>query len=283
MDGLPMSGLAAVAFPDGVDLGPPPVKVKFACQIDETAQGDVDVYGLVPKVVGATEARKPPPQRTGIRAHLLQDLWMLTQLYRLRVIGNYGGERFLLMTQPLNNPLSLMAYQARYPSRRRRIPVDVTTMVQRWVPVIRGIATGHDKDTVDGCEFQLEELLTPMLTAPVKQLREFYAQLVDALKADPTIPWFIWSTFEAWGEEVLSKAPDDDVKELKADLAREVAELVERDVMPDVKEAIAGALRWRSPERLAEIRDKVKGGHKPRLRGRESCLFLHVDGTEVML
>ena len=123
----------------------------------------------------------------------------------------------------------------------------------------------------------------PLISAPVKQLRAFYAALVDALKADQTIPMFVWTTFESWGEAILKKAPDGEVVELKKNIATRVADMVEKDVHADLKEALVGALQWRSPAQLEKIESGLKSGATPRLRGKESCLFLVVpcpDGTE---
>ena len=156
-------------------------------------------------------------------------------------------------------------------------------LVQAWIPIIRGLSTAHDKASVDRCEFEMETHLRPLLTAPVKQIRAFYADLVAALKADSTIPFFVWAMFQSWGDVILKRAGDDAVKELKIELAREIAELVEKDVAPDVPKAIAAALQWRGTETLTKVRDAVKNGAKPRLVGRESCLFLQValpDGRE---
>lgn len=172
-----------------------------------------------------------------------------------------------------------------HPSRRGRKPlVNVQAMVDAWVPIVRGLSTAHEKAAVDRCEFDMETHLLPMLAAPVKQLREFYAALVVALKADPTIPFFVWAMFQSWGDVILKHAPDGEVRELKTALATEIANLVEADVRPDVPKAIAAALQWRSPETLEKIRDHVKhGGQKAKLTGKESCLFLEVAGEMVML
>ncbi len=155
--------------------------------------------------------------------------------------------------------------------------MNVDLMVQNWVPIIRGLCTAHDKAPLDQCEFAMDEHLSPLLTAPVKQIREFYAKLVIALKADQSIPFFVWAWFESWGEVIIKTAPDGDIKELKTTIATEIAEMVEKDVQPDLKTAIAGALRWRSPESLEKIKTAVRSGGKARMVGRESCLFLEVD------
>jgi hypothetical protein len=52
-------------------------------------------------------------------------------------------------------------------------------------------------------------------------------------------------------------------------------------VHADLKEALVGALQWRSEEQLKKIEEGVRSGAKPRLRGKESCLFLVVnEGTQ---
>src|SRR5207302_679931 len=81
----------------------------------------------------------------------------------------------------------------------RRRPVDIPKSVQEWVAVIRTLATAHDKDAIDQAEYRLEDLYTPLLTAPVKQLRQFYRELVTALEADQQVPFFIVAMFRAWG------------------------------------------------------------------------------------
>jgi hypothetical protein len=178
---------------------------------------------------------------------------------------------------------AFLMYAVEHPSRRRRTPVDVTVMVDRWMPIVKGLATAHEKGDVDKCEFAMDEHLTPLLAAPIKQVREFYTALVGRLKADPEIPFFVWAAFEGWGDVILKNAPDGDVKVLKTQLAAQIAEMVEEDVKPDLKTAIAGALQWRSSETLEKVKTAVEKGGKARMVGRESCLFLEVAGETVML
>lgn len=158
--------------------------------------------------------------------------------------------------------------------------MDVANMVARWVPIIRGLATAHDKAPLDQCEFEMEEHLNPLLTAPVKQIRQFYEQLVIALKADSSIPFFVWAWFESWGEVILKHAPDGEVKDLKSALAAEIATMVEAQVQPDLRQAIAAALQWRSPESLERVKAAVATGGKARMVGRESCLFLEIETSD---
>jgi len=178
---------------------------------------------------------------------------------------NIDGMRMFLM------------YAVEHPSRRRRSSVDVDAMIEKWIPIIRGLATAHEKADVDKCEFDSEEHLLPLTSAPVAELREFYKKLCDRLEADPTIPFFVWRSFRTWGDVILNKLPDKGVKKLRGDLAKEVADLVEKDVSPDLNAALVGALRWRDEETLTNIAAAVRGGAKPRMVGRESCLFLQVE------
>lgn len=169
-------------------------------------------------------------------------------------------------------------------TRRKRTVMNVDALVEKWSKVLVGLATAHDKDSADRYEASIEECLTPILSAPIRQVREFYPKLLKALKENPSVPFLVWRSYEIWVDQVLSKAPDEGVKQLKTDLAREITELVEQDIRDQIPEAMIRALQWRSPETLAEVKEAVieekAAGRKPRLRGRESCLFLEVGGTE---
>lgn len=168
--------------------------------------------------------------------------------------------------------------------RRKRTPMDVDALVTRWEEVIVGLAIAHDKDEADRYEAAIETCLTPILSAPIKQVREFYPKLLARMKANKSIPFLVWRSYEIWIEQVLDKAVDEDVKQLKRDLAREITEMVEQDVKDQIPDQMIRALMWRSGETLQEVKvevQKVKeAGGKVRLRGRESCLFLEVGGTE---
>lgn len=102
-------------------------------------------------------------------------------------------------------------------------------------------------------------------------------------KRTPRVPFVVWRIFESYGNAIVKTAQDQDILTLKTALATEIAVLVEQDVQPDILTAIIGALQWRSPEVLEEIKAEVKRGRKPRLEGKESCLFLVVGNHEVML
>lgn len=167
------------------------------------------------------------------------------------------------------------ATQKRGPKGRTKA-VDVDKLVEKWVPVVVQLAMAHDRDEVDVAEAQIDQLLTPILSAPIRQVREFYAKLLAALKADRRVPLIVWMGFEAWQKLMVQDAPDEGIKRLKTRLARDIAELVEEDVKPQIVEAITRALRWRDPEQLEAVKEQLAAGHKPKLRGRESCLFLEV-------
>jgi|SRR5208282_2926887 len=168
--------------------------------------------------------------------------------------------------------------------RTRRTKMDVDALVSKWAVVVTMLATAHDKDAADRYEAAIEECLTPILSAPIKQVREFYPKLLKALKENPSVPFLVWRSYEIWVDQVLSKAPDEAVKALKTELAKEISDLVEQDVKDQIPEALIRALQWRSPETLQEVKDALvkdkKMGTRARLRGRESCLFLEVGGTE---
>lgn len=160
-------------------------------------------------------------------------------------------------------------------SRKPRIPMDVKKAIADWTAVVVVLATAHNKDEVDKAEFRMDELLTPLLSAPIAELREFYSGLTEALRVDARVPFFLWSTFNGWGKIIIDKCESKpELKRLRKKLANEIAEMVDEDVRPDIVTAISGALQWRDPESLTAIKADLEAGAKPRLKGRESCLFL---------
>ena len=153
--------------------------------------------------------------------------------------------------------------------------MDVPKMIADWTGVIVILSTAHDKQAIDDAEFKMDELLAPLLAAPVADLRAFHEGLMSALRSDERVPFFIWTTFNAWGRTVLEKAEArPQRRRLRKKLANEIADMVEEDVRPDISKAIAGALMWRPPDVLKEVKADLEAGAKPKLKGRESCLFL---------
>ena len=162
--------------------------------------------------------------------------------------------------------------------------VDVDALVERWRVTVAGLCLAHDKDEADRHEAALDECLTPLLSAPIKQVREFADKLAKALKDDPKVPFLAWRAYEVWVEMMVKNAKDTELKQLKTELAKEIVHIVEADIVPQIPEALARSLQWRSPEKLEEIRELAESekvaGRKPRLKGRESCLFLELGGTD---
>jgi len=210
-------------------------------------------------------------RRTGVRTLVLC-------LYEL---GKFG-----LLKGPVGRKIDdwgcLLQYTNKNPGTRRKTPVNVKALVKAWVEAVLGMTLAHEKKKLDEWEYSLNELLTPLLTAPVKQVREFYHELCVALQANKKVPFFVWQLFASWGK-YLDDAPDEGVIELKKEIAGRIARLVEPDVTPQLAEVIANALQWRDPKTLKKIEKAAKSGQKARLTGKESCLFLCVGDETVML
>lgn len=206
------------------------------------------------------------------------------------MLSSYEVPRFFYKTTGAAKLLAshgaLLNYWHHHPhtGRRKRPRMDIDALVARWKPVIVGLATAHDKDEADRFESQLNECLSPILTAPIRDVREFARRLVTALKEDPAVPFLVWRAYEIWVSEFVAKAGDGDLITLKADIAQEIAALVEEDLKPQLSTALVHALQWRSPEKLQQVKavaEQEKAAGRPaRLRGRESCLFLEMGGTE---
>jgi len=196
-----------------------------------------------------------------------------------------SGNKFAYTGRTLYGPntfrgiLALIWYGVTYQGRggKRRIPVDVKKMIDDWTKWIVVYSTAHDKKDIDETEFRIDELLTPLLTAPIKQLREFWNGLVKAVESEQRIPYTVVAMFKAYNTIEIKEATNDDrIKRLKVKLAGEIAEMVEQSetIQIDLEKALIGALKWRSPENLEEIKNDLEAGAKPRLQGRQSCLFL---------
>ena len=133
----------------------------------------------------------------------------------------------------------------------KRRAMDVDALVTRWKQLVVNLATAHDKAEADRWEASVEECLTPILAAPIKQVRELANKLLTALREDPTVPYLVWRSFEVWIAQ-MKDAPDEDVKELKTALAQEIVALVETDAKEQLPDAMIRALQWRSPAQLED-------------------------------
>jgi hypothetical protein len=169
----------------------------------------------------------------------------------------------------------VLRYGAEFGMTRRKVTVvNVKQMADDWTEAIAALCMAHDKDGFDEADSRADKLLTPLLSAPVKQVREFYHAVRDKLRSDKRVPFLVWVAFEAWGESRIKDAPDEGVIRLKNKLASDIAELVEQPIREQIPGAIKRALRWRDPETLEKVKETLEAGAKPKLRGRESCLFL---------
>lgn len=166
----------------------------------------------------------------------------------------------------------------------RKKPMDVDEMVKIWIDVLVGLSTAHSHEGFTLADHQTDELLRPMLSAPVSQIREWASKLTVNLRNDERVPFLIWSMFERVLEPLILKSPGGAKVRLRKQLATDVAKLVEGDLdRAELVKAIAGALQWRPPTELEGIKVAVKAGAKPHVTGRQSCLFLSAGGHSVVL
>jgi len=190
----------------------------------------------------------------------------------------------LVLRKDFGDLLSLLVYSGEMPSRRKRKRMNVEELVGQWLPLVKKLALAHDVDEKDEVSSKLDDLLLPIVAAPIVQIREFYRKLVGSLKADKEVPWAVWKMFEFWGENVLDKVEKEHIVGMKKEIAARIAEnSVKQIPTEDWIKAMLGALQWRSVERLEKIEASLEAGEKPRVRGKESCLFLLVGESEVQL
>ena len=160
---------------------------------------------------------------------------------------------------------------------RRVTPVRVENLVEKWHKAIVGMCTAHSKDDYDAADFQSDELMTPLLTAPIRQVRQFWVKLQRSLHEDKQVPFFVWVSFEAWGKTMVKAAEDDETcLRLKNKLAKEIADMVGVDVKDQVPKAIERAMRWRRCRDSDRGENGSRRRRKPKMVGRQSCLFLEV-------
>lgn len=247
-----------------VEIDGEKVDAQFACSIDEKAQGEPDVSGIAQKFADTCDS---------LARAVIDSREMLT-------LGLYPS----VVRVAIGNILSLLAYACEVPARRKRTVMDVEKMVNDWVPLVKKLALAHDVDEKDAASSALDDLLVPVISAPVAQIRSFYRKLTDRLKNDKEVPLFLYRLFEFWGENVLDKVSKEEMVGLKKEIASRIAERSMEEIpKQDWIDSMIGALQWRSPEKLEEIESNLKAGHKPRVRGKESCLFIEVGEAQVML
>jgi hypothetical protein len=191
--------------------------------------------------------------------------------------------------KPMRNLALLLAYadERRDGMKRdspRRKPVNVDGLVEKWADVLVGLSTAHDHAARTAADHQTDELLGPLLTAPIAQIREFGQKLANRLEADERVPFLVWSSFRRVIEPLVLKGPDGELLRLKKELAGQIAELAEKGLdRGQLIAAIAGALQWRGEASLKAVKTSLESGSKPRITGRESCLFLEAGDAVVVL
>lgn len=263
----------------------------FTCKIDETQQTfreDTEALGrfLDHKddfiATAALDKLAYDESRIGVRTLLLCSYDIPRIFYAAEglatILAGSAAQRI--------RDLGCMVYysdQQPHTGRKKRPSMNIEDLVEKWRVTIVGLAMAHDKDGVDRYEAAIEECLTPILIAPVKQIREFGPKLLAALKADTSVPYLIWRAYEVWIGQ-MKDAPDEEIKELKQELAADIVKMVEDDAKAQLPDAMVRALMWRSPATLKEVKEVVEtekaAGRGVRIKGRESCLFLEAGGTE---
>lgn len=164
--------------------------------------------------------------------------------------------------------------------------MDVEAEVAKWHQALKGLFLSHTREQMDQWDYKLDDLMSVILAAPVAQLRDFARRLNETMAADESVPFFLWGPLGGLGEKILG-APDEEVIQLKVELAERIARLAEKDIIPQLSGAVVDALKWREPGLLERAEIALKEGQRARLKGRESCLFLEIgeepDLVRVML
>jgi hypothetical protein len=263
----------------------------FACKIDEAQQGTAEDREALDRFLEPKDDLIPTTaldklayeaQRVGIRSMVLSSYEIPRIFYSAEGLATILPGSAAQRTRDLG---CMVYYSDRHShtGRKKRPLVNIEDLVEKWRVTIVGLAMAHDKDGVDRYEAAVEECLTPILTAPVKQIREFGPKLLEALKADKSVPYLIWRAYEVWIDQ-MKDAPDEDIKTLKKELATDIVSMVEDDAKAQLPDAMIRALMWRSPATLQEVKEVVEtekaAGRGVRIKGRESCLFLEAGGTE---
>lgn len=218
---------------------------------------------MIDESCGELERRER--ERVGVRSAVMNSLNMCTTHF--------------LPKSPIKR-VSELGYILRYGlaigfmTRKGTAMIDINKLAGEWIEAIAKMCMSHDKDGYDAGDAQADKLLSPLLAAPIKQVREFYNILLERMKSDKRIPFIVWISYEAWGEAIVKNAPDEGVKRLKRKLAADITDLAEEAVTEQLPKAMMRALMWRDAEQLEAIKEKLESGAKPKIRGRQSCLFL---------
>jgi hypothetical protein len=195
-----------------------------------------------------------------------------------------GLWRVVSLHKKVENLAVTLTQETCHPSRKRRKPMaNLNEFARQWKDVLVKLSLSHTKEGIDQADYRMEDLFTGLLAMPVKQVRQFYDLLLSELKSDESVPYFIWKTVEHWKEKAVGVSQDVEANMLQSELAADLAAVLEPVLSPQLREALAGSLKWKPGEVLEKIKVAVEAGEKPKLKGRESCLFLEVGKSEIML
>jgi hypothetical protein len=195
--------------------------------------------------------------------------------FAFRLVWNHIGLR------GLRTLTFSILYANHAPGTRRKTPLNVQNTVAVWKDILIGLSTSHDHAGYTAADHDTDEALGPLLVAPVAQIREFATELSRQLREDARVPFMVWSAVERALAPLVAHGKDSAVVQLRTQLATEIAGLAEKQLdRGELVMAIAGALQWRGEGSLRQVKSALESGGKPRVRGRESCLFLDVEDAE---
>jgi hypothetical protein len=188
-------------------------------------------------------------------------------------------------TQPyLARLYASIKYRKKIWGRTRRITVeDIEQFAELWKNTLLRLNLSHTREAIDEADYKIDELFQQFFLMPLKQVREFHTALLQILKDDEKVPFYLWKTVESWGLQPMSEAQEVEGWLLQTQMAKSLAEVLEPKLSPQLKEALINSLKWRGAETLETIKQAISKGHEPKLKGKESCLFLEIDGKEIML
>lgn len=203
--------------------------------------------------------------------------WARTWLLVIPILLDVGIAPAVYCQQLRTLGTMLRARHVKPARGRRRTPMDIDRLVDLSTDTLVALSTAHDHQERSAADERSDELLRPILDAPVAELRTFAQRLAARLRADERVHFLVWSGFERFIAPLILMGSESAAVELRTHVAHEIAALVERQLdRGEVVMAIAAALEWRDPETLGAVKAELEAGGTECLRGGESCLFLHV-------
>lgn len=204
---------------------------------------------------------------------------VMTAVYVAEMAGH-----ILIETHRIRDLGVSLMYETLHPSRKRRQRVEnLDAFAEQWKGVLLALGTAHTKEQLDAADYHTEDLFKGVLSMPVEQVRKFFDLLLEKLKTDGRVPYYIWCCLEKWKEKAAGVAQDVEARVLQAELAGELAGLLEPALSAQLRQSLQESLKWKSADVLGRIKAAVEGGQEVRMTGRESCLFLEFGGERVML